>query len=92
MFKRWLADISFDPVVVISASAKAVREHARNEYKRADGHAADLLKRVKDRFVFQETESATRSSNLAKTSTTQSTNARTLAFRCRLEGYMTWIG
>jgi len=57
----------------------------------SESHAADL-KRIKNRFVFQEAESATRSSNLAKTSTAQSTNTRTLAFRCRLGGYMTWIG
>src|SRR6266446_248365 len=55
-------------------------------------HAADVPKRVKDRFVFQEAEATSRSSNFAKTSTAQSTNTRTLAFRCRLGGYMMWIG
>jgi hypothetical protein len=58
----------------------------------AELHAADLTRRVNGRFQFQEAEPASRSSNLAKTSTAQSTNTRTLAFRCRLGGYMMWIG
>ena len=58
----------------------------------AESHTADLLKRVEDRFVFQDAEAASRSSTFAKTSTAQSTNTRTLAFRCRLGEYMMWIG